>query len=525
MPPTQSMAATPAEAEPWLPSLRFRSTRLDALLVEAERGGLADRLFARGLDRAKAALFADAARRLHADGAPPSSEVAAFWVPGRIELLGKHTDYAGGRSLLAAANRGFAVVCTPSGADGTDARRCRILASFALARTRDDTEFELSATLAETARGSWAGYPAAVARRLASNFAAVRRGVHVALECDLAESSGMSSSSAIVCLTFLALAWANDLPSDAKFRALLGSPERLCHYLGCCENGHDHGDDLPGSAGVGTFGGSEDHTAIMCCEADQLRLYSYCPTTLERVVPFPRHLRLVVGVSGATAQKSAEKLHDYNNAALLARWTAVAAMGTDVDAGGGAVDAGAPTLAEVVRAASARLGAPRDADHVRENVAATLRSADDGRQYGPLGPMDADAAPTTPFAAGALGVRFEQFWRESEVIIPRAVDAFERGDVGEFGRLVDASHALTHSHLRNTTAETHWLACAARSLGALAASAFGAGFGGSVWALARADAADGLCATWRDRYAAEFPHRADKCHFFALSPGPGACCI
>src|SRR5688500_19813809 len=31
-------------------------------------------------------------------------------VPGRIEIFGKHTDYAGGRSLLAAVPRGFAVV-------------------------------------------------------------------------------------------------------------------------------------------------------------------------------------------------------------------------------------------------------------------------------------------------------------------------------------------------------------------------------------------------------------------------------
>src|SRR5690606_7084874 len=31
---------------------------------------------------------------------------ATFFVPGRIEVLGKHTDYAGGRSLLAAVNRG-----------------------------------------------------------------------------------------------------------------------------------------------------------------------------------------------------------------------------------------------------------------------------------------------------------------------------------------------------------------------------------------------------------------------------------
>ena len=38
---------------------------------------------------------------------------AGFYVPGRIEVMGKHTDYAGGRSLLAAASKSFCVVSVP----------------------------------------------------------------------------------------------------------------------------------------------------------------------------------------------------------------------------------------------------------------------------------------------------------------------------------------------------------------------------------------------------------------------------
>src|SRR6187431_2490428 len=37
----------------------------------------------------------------------------AWWIPGRIEIFGKHTDYAGGRSLVAAVPRGFAIVAAP----------------------------------------------------------------------------------------------------------------------------------------------------------------------------------------------------------------------------------------------------------------------------------------------------------------------------------------------------------------------------------------------------------------------------
>ena len=36
-----------------------------------------------------------------------------WFVPGRIEVLGKHTDYAGGRSLLCTAERGFCVGAIP----------------------------------------------------------------------------------------------------------------------------------------------------------------------------------------------------------------------------------------------------------------------------------------------------------------------------------------------------------------------------------------------------------------------------
>ena len=37
----------------------------------------------------------------------------AFFVPGRIEVLGKLTDYAGGRSLLCAIERGIVAAVKP----------------------------------------------------------------------------------------------------------------------------------------------------------------------------------------------------------------------------------------------------------------------------------------------------------------------------------------------------------------------------------------------------------------------------
>ncbi|HWJ56419.1 MAG TPA: hypothetical protein VNR90_09365, partial [Vicinamibacterales bacterium] len=50
--------------------------------------------------------------------------------------------------------------------------------------------------------------------------------------------------------------------------------------------------------------------------------------------------------------------------------------------------------------------------------------------------------------------------------------------------------------LGNQIPETIALAAAARKAGALAASSFGAGFGGAVWALVDRDAADAFAAAW-----------------------------
>ena len=69
-----------------------------------------------------------------------------------------------------------------------------------------------------------------------------------------------------------------------------GSAERqasLYTYLGNIENGQDfrpgqEGRTLPGMGGVGTFGGSEDHTAIMLCEPHALRQYANPPPLTRR---------------------------------------------------------------------------------------------------------------------------------------------------------------------------------------------------------------------------------------------------
>jgi galactokinase len=384
-------------------------------------------------------------------------ESCACFVPGRIEVLGKHTDYAGGRSLVCASEQGFTTVAA---ARNDDIVRVIDVASGA------EVELGMSAALGPPP-APWMRYPATVVRRMARNFPDARRGADIAFLSDLPPASGMSSSSAFMVSVFLVLANLNHLDEDEAYREAIRSPEDLAGYLATVENGRSFG-ALTGDAGVGTFGGSEDHTAMLCCRPGQLSQYSFCPVRRERQVLCPPGRRFVVAVSGVRAEKTGAAKDLYNRAslavrAILERWRT--ASGRE-----------ASSLAEAI----ARSGAAV----VRESIG---RAAVDG------------------FTAPGLLDRFDQFVTESIEIIPAASDALERGNIERFGELVDKSQAEGENRLGNQVPETIALQRLARELGADASSAFGAGFGGSVWALVPDDAVGGFRRRWEAAYRAAFP--------------------
>jgi galactokinase len=128
------------------------------------------------------------------------------------------------------------------------------------------------------------------------------------------------------------------------------------------------------------------------------------------------------------------------------------------------------------------------------------------------------AAATEP---DPLLARLEQFVAESTEIIPEVGDCLARGDVEGIGLLVDRSQLGAERWLGNQVIETVALARSARKLGAAAASAFGAGFGGAVWALVRTAEADDFLERWAREYRTAFPERAPHALFFLTRPGPG----
>jgi galactokinase len=95
----------------------------------------------------------------------------------------------------------------------------------------------------------------------------------------------------------------------------------------------------------------------------------------------------------------------------------------------------------------------------------------------------------------ALRKRLEHFVREDGRVAD-ALDAFLRADGPRLGALAESSQADAELLLGNQVAETIALARLAREGGAFAACSFGAGFGGSVWALVE-DEAEGFARRWQ----------------------------
>lgn len=422
----------------------------------------------------KAQLFQLASSLLESRTGRKTEDWVGCYVPGRIEVLGKHTDYAGGRSLLCAVERGICAVAAP---------RSDHVIRIADALRQQECQFTLSPDL-DPQSGNWAIYPKTVARRIARNFPGALSGMDVVFGSDLPRAAGMSSSSALLIATYCLLERFSDLSKRREYNNNVKNQEELATYLGCVENGQTFG-TLAGDAGVGTFGGSQDHTAILCSQPGALRQYRFCPARFEQEVPLPSEYSFVIGVSGVTADKTGNAREKYNLASGMAReilkiWREVT----------GRADA---TLFDAATHAS---DAP---EQIREVLRKTTRS---------------------PYSSQALLARFEQFFQESTQLVPGAAEALNAKDLDTFGKLVDQSQELAEQNLGNQVAQTMELARSARAMGAIAASAFGAGFGGSVWAMVHVDQVAEFLNRWQDHYRNKFPAEADKSTFFVSETGP-----
>jgi galactokinase len=416
--------------------------------------GVAARLVAVGLPEseraAKAQLFD---RAFHLLGGPAS---AAWWVPGRLEVFGKHTDYAGGRSLVCALPRGVAFA-----ARTTRHRDVRIAAEDTAVAFEPGSRMRVD---------GWAHYAQTVVRRLERNFPRRAGGVDIAFAADLPPAAGLSSSSALVVGFAEALVRLREIDRTDGWRAGVADPLAASAYYASIENGSAYG-SLDGDAGVGTHGGSEDHAAIVRAEPAHVSAFAFVPLRTIGLAAVPREWTFVIAPSGVRAEKTGLARDPYNRlahaaGALLALWN-------------------------THRGPADSLG-----------VALSDGGDDPVRDFHRL----IDEYPVQGWTAADLHDRLDHFVRE-DARVPYALAAFASADAERLAALSAASQHDADTLLRNQVEGTRTLAASARAHGAFAASAFGAGFGGSVWALVRSEDAARFAGVWHP-------------DAFLASPGP-----
>ena len=462
-------------------------------------------------------------------------------------------------------------------------------------------------------QGHWSQYFHITWERLQRNFSheIAEVGDFDAVFCsDLPSASGMSSSSALVVAAYLMVAGGSTssltqalfqkglLPSGGADERDDGAARRcetvLFTYLGCCENGSDltvpgSGEVLVGDRGVGTFGGSEDHTAILGCRRGFVSHHAFAPARFLGDVAWPEgiaramlparelfgeqgpqgdrifSIHIVVAASGVEAAKTVNKLAEYNDAVGLAK----SARERVLQSGVKIAREEPPSYEEVFQAfiahheaalvghglqyllprasptrGSEKLFCPFPASSTADLRPEKLFCSDVWpRTPNTTNPTHQDHAASTERFRVAEGLRFLQFGVELSCIREFS-RAFHSSDFRNLDVVTRESQKWSEHGLQNIVEETKFLAESADELGAVAASAFGAGFGGSVYALVavpvggpRLDETSGVESSicpeiaptlserfrekWLARYTERFPQWAERCDFFVVE---GPCC-
>jgi galactokinase len=203
---------------------------------------------------------------LYPDAAADPSQIRLVRAPGRVNLIGEHTDYNDGRVLPAAISLAIDLAFV-----ATDDR----LVDVSLAATGERARLEL-ANLGPR-RGTWPDYAAGTAWALAEAGAPVH-GFRGLLASTLPPGAGLSSSAALE----LAFAWALSAgePPGLKPMALARTAQRA-------ENEY-----------VGVMCGLMDQFAVTMGRAGHA-VHLDCRSLAWRAVPLPDELELVICHSGS----------------------------------------------------------------------------------------------------------------------------------------------------------------------------------------------------------------------------------
>lgn len=384
---------------------------------------------------------------------PATSKPRICRAPGRINLIGEHTDYNGLPVLPMAINREIRIAAAP-GSDG----RIRL-------RNYDirfpPAEFTNLPDIPPSPTGSWENYcKAAIQGINRCTRMSAFPGMDLLVAGDIPAAAGLSSSSALV--VAVALAYLDILGIELG-RAL--SQIELATVLADAEHY------------VGTRGGGMDQAIILLGRQDEAAKIDFHPLHVEPV-PLPRGLAIVACNSLVKAAKTGDALHRYNEGPITCHLIRALVekqlqneFGADI---------------QIERLADLWMGnlCLTDAE-VQDLFAKTFPA-----EYTPLSRAAQTLGLTVPelrqrwlgdLREPPKGFRLQARARHQRTEYQRveaARDALLAHDAATLGSLMNDSHESCAKDYAVSCPELDHLVLAARRAGALGSRLTGAGFGG-----------------------------------------------
>ncbi|MGA6973121.1 MAG: galactokinase [Candidatus Binatus sp.] len=405
--------------------------------------------------------------------------VVAARAPGRVNLIGEHTDYSNLPVLPVAIDRSTIVVAAANATGEIEVAN----ADPAWPPRR----FAIERRIPPYETGDWANYVKAAIQGVLDRFDGRDdwRGASIVVDGRVPPAAGLSSSAALTVSTAMAFMAVNELELDPLETATMVA--RSEWYVGTRAGGMDQ---------AASILGRRDHALFI--QFDPLRV---------RAVKMPSNAALVVAESREIADKSGMLRAEYNRrvveCSLAARILGRALKLENVKVLGDVVRAipewnAADLVAKLAAASPAQLGA--DLKEAAKILGVTQSDLDKNLLGAGSSRIALDSNHRLEIVKRARHVL-----SETERVM-RAVDALEAGRLDEMGTLMNASHHSLADDFECSTARLDELVECARRGGALGARLTGAGFGGSIVALCDAANANAVIESIdRGYYAKLYP--------------------
>jgi galactokinase len=400
-------------------------------------------------------------------------EILYFRAPGRVNLIGEHTDYNHGFVMPVALDKDVLLLARRR-TDGV-VRLTNIEDQFGPVR------FSINPSIPPGPAGDWGNYAKGPAQAMAQRLGRPLLGLDGLVvgqpPAGVPRGVGLSSSSAVTVVCAVAFAYINDWSPDRVTMAQFCAEAEW--YVGTRGGMMDHFIALLGQ---------ERHALFLDCRPDQHGAY-----TTEQI-PLPQGYAILIADSGV---RHCNVGGGYNQRVAACR------------AGVKLLQKTYPNTTHL-----------RDVQQIPWTELETMLPQQ--VTIGELAAQGVDLGDLPGLAGDTVlkvRSRCRHVWTENERV-KAAASALQRGDIKAFGALLDAAHASARDDYEISCPELEILVKTAREVdGVLGARLTGAGWGGCIVALVEDEAAPAFSAYVSQKYLARSGHETS---IFSCRSAPGA---